>query len=283
MGKQRKTNLLLVLAMVFVAMFSCMFGVVTLTEGKQVNASAETIDYTNLLGLEDRTSWGAHEGEYYFGGVTLDPYGYFNTADSVSSTWYVGNNDIIAANGGVDIMEYIYVNGVSARKLITDNANGERLSNTCDCWLSNPAAYPVYVETTNGSGIIIRIAQAYAGDTVTITFKAGFSLIRNDGQLVYVSNDINYTFANNTLTDESRYSVLFDGENAQYVRKGGVLVAPAAPTKEETESHTYEFDGWYNGETKWDFTAPVEENMALVAKFNEIEKSVFFYRKNRTQ
>ena len=231
------------------------------------------LEYDAILGLENR-DWGADAGEYYFGGINLTG-GYFNTADSVSSTWYVGNNDIIAANNGVDIMEYIYVNGKSARQLITENANGERLSNTCGCWLSNPAAYPVYVETTNGSGIIIRVAQAYAGDTVTITFKAGFSLIRNDGQLVYVSNDINYTFANNTLTDESRCSVLFDGENAQYVRKGGVLVAPAAPTKEETESHTYEFDGWYNGETKWDFTAPVEENMALVAKFNEIEKEKF--------
>ena len=200
MGKQRKTNLLLVLAMVFVAMFSCMFGVVTLTEGKQVNASAETIDYTNLLGLEDRTSWGAHEGEYYFGGVTLDPYGYFNTADSVSSTWYVGNNNIIAANGGVDIMEYIYVNGVSARKLITDNANGDRKTNACGCWLSNAAAYPVYVETTNGSGIIIRIAKAYAGDTVTLTFKAGFAITNAAGENVAVTRDITFTYANGAIT-----------------------------------------------------------------------------------
>ncbi len=246
---------------------------------------AYALEYENLIALEDRTSWGAHEGEYYFGGFDLGAQDnpdtevgehYFNTADSVCGTWYHGNTAPITANNGVDILEYIYVNGVSARKLITDNVNGDNVKNSCDCWLSNPAASPVYVDTTNGSGIIIRLLKSYFGDTVTLTFKAGFSLIRNDGETIYVSNDVTYTYENGTLTDNSRVNVTFDGENMQIVYIGKKAVCPATvPTKEGTESHTYTFDGWYNFDTKWNFDDPVEAHMALVSKFIETEKAKY--------
>ena len=203
---------------------------------KNITASAETIEYQDLLGVENR-SWGAHEGEYYFGGVTLEPFGYFNSDSSVCGTWYVGNNDVIAANNGVDIMEYIYVNGVSARELIETNAGGDKLSNACGCWLSNPAAYPVYVETTNGSGILIKIAKAHVGDSFTLTFKAGFELTRNDGQRIHVSDDIVYNCNGNVPTRVQKYTVTFNDANGNpYTTKrvvAGQAIGelPAVPEK----------------------------------------------------
>lgn len=181
----------------------------------------EFVDITDRIQIEDR-AWGVTEdkhaggsNEVYVGvldtGITnADGTHYFNT--SVNDTWYVGNTAIIEANGGVDIMEYIYVNGVSARKLITDNANGVRNSNACNCWLSNPAAYPVYVETTNGSGLMIRLATAQFGTEFTITIKAGFRITNANGDLVAVTKDVNFNYANTSITKEvvtSQYAVNF--------------------------------------------------------------------------
>ena len=52
--------------------------------------------------------------------------------------------------------------------------------------------------------------------------------------------------------------------STQTVSQGSTVTKPADPTKEG-----YVFDGWYNGQTKWDFTKPVEENITLVAKWTE--------------
>ena len=163
------------------------------------------VDITERIQIENR-SWGAHDGEVYVGfldtGITntvTDENGntsennYFNT--SVNGTWYVGNNDIISANGSVDIMQYILVNGTSAREWITTNANGDRLGNSCACWLSNPAAYPVYVETTGGSGLMMRLATATFGTDFTITIKAGFRITNADGDLVAVTEDIEFVYS----------------------------------------------------------------------------------------
>ena len=191
-------------------------------------------EYSDLFGIENRTSWGAHEGEYYFGGVTVDPLSYFNTDASIKGAWYAGNTDIIAANNGCDIMEYIYVNGVQARQAIIDNKNGDKLSNTCGCWLSNPAAYPVFVETTTDSGIIIKIATAWAGESLTISFKAGFSLIRNDGVVIYLAEDVDYSYANGNLNRLGKEcTVTFEGtEVTKTLRKGDVIgTLPAIPER----------------------------------------------------
>ena len=164
------------------------------------------VDITDRIDIEDR-SWGAHDGEVYVGvldtGITNtgsdgSTNHYFNT--SVNGAWYVGNNEIVSANGSVDIMQYILVNGTSAREWITTNANGDRGSNSCTCWLSNPAAYPIYVETTAGSGLMIRLATAVFGTDFTITIKAGFRITNANGELVAVTQDVTFGYKDGTIT-----------------------------------------------------------------------------------
>ncbi|MBR2336424.1 MAG: hypothetical protein IKA61_00560 [Clostridia bacterium] len=201
----------------------------------------EFVDITDRIQIEDR-AWGVTEdkhaggsNEVYVGvldtGITnADGTHYFNT--SVNDTWYVGNTAIIEANGGVDIMEYIYVNGVSARKLITDNANGVRNSNACNCWLSNPAAYPVYVETTNGSGLMIRLAKAAFGTEFTITIKAGFRITNAGGELVVVTKDVEFNYNGGTVG--RKYSTAS-------VSKSNATISGVVDGQELTNGNNYTF------------------------------------------
>ncbi len=68
----------------------------------------------------------------------------------------------------------------------------------------------------------------------------------------------------NTL---AQYTVMFDSNGgstvtSQTINFGGKATEPTAPTKEG-----YTFAGWYNGDTPWDFTAVVTEDMTLYAKW----------------
>ncbi|NLN50997.1 MAG: InlB B-repeat-containing protein, partial [Acholeplasmataceae bacterium] len=52
---------------------------------------------------------------------------------------------------------------------------------------------------------------------------------------------------------------------AQTIDKGAKATKPADPTKDG-----FEFLGWYKGETAYDFTAAVNENLTLEAKWEEL-------------
>ena len=98
------------------------------------------------------------------------------------------------------------------------------------------------------------------------------------------ANDAQYTYTNDLPTElplengrtytETRTLNEYDvkiGESATVkVAYGNKLTKPADPTKDMTADKVYTFDGWYNGETKWNFeTDTVTSNVTLVAKFNE--------------
>lgn len=73
------------------------------------------------------------------------------------------------------------------------------------------------------------------------------------------------------FTDSAReYDVKFGEADAAKVAYGSKLTRPADPTKDMTADKVYTFDGWYVGDTKWDFDADtVKGDVTLVAKFNE--------------
>ena len=69
-------------------------------------------------------------------------------------------------------------------------------------------------------------------------------------------------------TGAKQYNVIYAGDGVSVtqpivVEEDGLLVKPEDPTREH-----YTFDGWYNGETKWNFEADkVTENVTLTAKW----------------
>ena len=70
------------------------------------------------------------------------------------------------------------------------------------------------------------------------------------------------------------YTITFENEGETYATAKAELnktvSAPAVnPTKEATPNAAYVFDGWYNGETKFDFATPITSDLTLTAKFTE--------------
>lgn len=57
--------------------------------------------------------------------------------------------------------------------------------------------------------------------------------------------------------------------NSQSVTEGQKVTAPANPTK-----NGYTFAGWYNGNTKYDFSSSVTGNLTLTAKWDKIEEQI---------
>ena len=200
MLQKNKRNLLAKL-LSLVMLFGAGAGVAAAVDfyGEQVSATAAATDLAETIGLEDR-SWGAADDEYYFGGMNNGEY--FNTASAVSGVWNSSSKtaSLKPANNDVDIMEYIYVNGQSARALSNTNKQTGEYKGSSG-WLANGANYaPVFVETTPDGGIVIRILKAYAGDTVEITFKAGFSLVDNTNTTLTLTKDVTFQYANGVLT-----------------------------------------------------------------------------------
>ena len=91
-------------------------------------------------------------------------------------------------------------------------------------------------------------------------------------ELVAATENATYT-ANFTETIRKYTVKIGDGE-ATEAEYGSLLEKPETdPTKEPTVSTVYTFDGWYNGEAKWNFeTDTVTCNVTLVAKFNETKR-----------
>jgi len=68
------------------------------------------------------------------------------------------------------------------------------------------------------------------------------------------------------------YTVTFENEGETYAtakaEPNQTVSAPAEnPTKTATPNAAYVFDGWYNGETKFDFATPITSDLTLTAKY----------------
>ena len=96
---------------------------------------------------------------------------------------------------------------------------------------------------------------------------------------VWVGTETEWDFENDTVTgdvkldpvftaQERKYTVTFDGENAQQLPYGSKLQEPSIPAKPSDAQNDYTFDGWYNGDTKWDFAVDeVTSDLALTSKY----------------
>ncbi len=127
---------------------------------------------------------------------------------------------------------------------------------------------------TLGDGTVEEIAYT-ASDRAAKLAEAKAKLGTNDAQYTYTNDlpaelpleeDVAYTETRTV----NKYNVKIGESEATKAEYGTKLTQPADPTKESIVSTVYTFDGWYNGDKKWNFeTDTVTGDVTLVAKFNE--------------
>ena len=193
-----------------------------------------------------------------------------------------GDTVSIAVKGDVDLdgivtnvdLEYRYDaqgNHWASYILYTLNANGERTSdrsptNDWGSGYGDVAKLSAYVSDPERN--TLNTLQLYAADS------------NNDGKVNSEDFDILKNYPSDSATDDlvswdiryNCYTITFDtGDGGSDVAKQKVLAEetasePTAPTKAG-----YSFDGWYNGDTAFDFAnTPVTENITLTAKWTAI-------------
>ena len=151
---------------------------------------------------------------------------------------------------------------------------------------STPETYGITSSCTNcTSSSNISAVNKNDSFTATYTPNSGFSsvsfIVKMGGTDITTSSvsgnkvTISKVTGNVAITAngvrETTYTVSFSGVSgipSQTVAAGGYASEPPIPTKDG-----YIFDGWYNGNSKWNFkTDKVTSNITLTAKFNELKK-----------
>ena len=230
------------------------------TYGEAKTATAQyKKDITDTFALDHQPGFAGADTEVVFVAM-VDPSSYLYTDSTVSGYWNLYGADLTSKNNNVDILEYICINGETVRNAVTKNTNNETNYKGDAGVLANGGAHaPVFVETTNASGLFIRIYTGYSNNYFEITFKAGFRLIDADGVIVYLTEDItfkyindgtNTTVAKGEITDadldnlEGKQVTLMDGENVEYDASKRVLTLPALENKVDQEGLSQVFVGW---------------------------------------
>lgn len=158
--------------------------------------------------------------------------------------------------------------------------------------------FPSYARWNAGSNVVYRTTETvtfrkvngawYKVYTATFVDEAGNELGKAtfttaDADLTYPTYEADpaydYVWTNNEIKAENitvtltktikTFDVIIGEAAAVKYNYGTKITAPEDPTKTK-DGYTVTFDGWYNGETKWNFeTDTVTSNVTLVAKFNE--------------
>ena len=211
---------------------------------------------------EEVTNSGIIDGGTFNNTVTNIPGSYINNGTF---------NGIVYNRGGCQIADGIFNNTVN-----NDSASDHILGGTFNATVNNNSGAKIQGGTFNGTVNNTGTAKIQNG-TFYSTVNNNFDCdIRSGTFYGDVENNGNITggtfygtiIGSGTLSGATyRRIVTFDSNggsevSSQDILKDSTATEPTDPTKED-----YTFEGWYNGDTLYDFDTPVTENIILTAKW----------------
>lgn len=249
-----------------------------------VAAQAEAVDVTNRLTIEDR-DWAASGDDHTALGVLLDGE-YMGAAAELRKYWNDNGATLTPLNNGCDLMEYIHVNGRSAREIVMENKANKTYVGTSFPFSAGSWYAPVTVESSSSGsgGLWIKVMKAFAGTQYTITLKKGFTLLHQNGDVLTTSGDVVFAYNNGAIQRSvQQFSLSFAGDGVSVapmaVTAGDVLTSlPAVPQK-AGYTGVWQIDGQtVNTNTQYSYG----EDKTAVAVYTAISYTITLQRANGT-
>ena len=232
--------------------------------GASLTVTATTVktdsmtDITDMLSIENWS--GAQDGEdnkwFVIKQSRLDEYmiptAKMQPTGDAGSIYWNDHPEMAQYNYGVDIMEYIHIDGVSIRSLVKQNESNRQYTGTTFPFNVGGIYAPVTLEMgkSDSAGLWMRVMNDFKS-TFNITVKAGFIFVCENA-VYYVSKDV--TFIYNGSVVGSQYSNVTD-ITTEYASVSGI-----------TKGQELVFGTTYN------FTASANSGYQLTSvKFNGAE------------
>ena len=179
------TKVLLCVSLVFAMLGASLFFV---NQSKSVRA-AEEIDVTDTITIT-RDDWMTENGNATEDCTTFSirvknnngegyRYEYLVVDSSIQGYWNNNGATYTSANGDVDVMEYLYFNGESARSLVNKNKNGQTSFSGTTFPLSAAGEYaPIAIETS-GSFAKMMVLNSWMPQDGFIWIKVKMILLQS--------------------------------------------------------------------------------------------------------
>ncbi|MBR2646382.1 MAG: hypothetical protein IKD47_02320, partial [Clostridia bacterium] len=196
--------------------------------------------------------------------------------------WNISGDELTAANNGVDIMNYIYINGENIRTLSDENrANNTYPAGEASGWLTNSdQCRPVFVETV-ADGIFVTVLHAFSTKNYTITLKADFALLNNEDKAYTLSEDVEFLYNAGEIVKVQDYTLSFDGlaETLTTTTAQAIGELPAVPAREGYTGVWTIDDAEITAETLYNYG----DNKTAVAKYTILEYTITIIRASGTE
>ncbi|MBQ7372986.1 MAG: hypothetical protein IJW64_00245 [Clostridia bacterium] len=158
---------------------------ITLTKDDWMTSGGNATDCTTFS-IRVNNASGGYRYEYLVANSSIQ--GYWNDNGST----YTTVND-------VDIMDYLYFNGKSARSIVSSNTS---YTGTTSPLSKGGIFSPIAVETTS-LFTKFMVLKTWMPSNLTITIKSGFKLLLNDGNIIFTTKDVSFTYSNDAISKNS--------------------------------------------------------------------------------
>ena len=162
-----------------------------------------SVDVTDSLTVTENKDY---RSVYNVSYLTLSLGGKNTLPKDGGAAYYVNDN---AAKNGVDLAEYIYINGASVRSALAENATSGKYKHSSGDMapMNNGGIYAPVAVYVDANQIVIRIMCEYVqAGTFSLTIKP-FSWENSDGEILTVKTEKNYVFAGDNITDADTVTV----------------------------------------------------------------------------